>query len=348
MGLASARKADEGRALREWLGHGYQAGMSWMDNAEVREDPARLLPGARSVVVVGLNCFAGARVPPGPGEGRIARYALLPDYHGLVKKGISRLLDAIRACTPCRGAAFVDAAPILERAYARRAGIGWIGKNACLIAPRFASWLLLGELILDLELDYDEPLPNRCGTCRRCLDACPTGAIVAPGVVDANRCIAYLTIEHRGAIPRDLRTAVGEWLFGCELCQEACPWIRFARRTRNEASRLPDAWPAAGLLAMPEGDFRAAFAGTPLFRTGRARMARNAAVVLGNTREASGGAALDMALADSDAIVRGHAAWALGRHGARESLGERLATEDDPVVMEEIRLALAGLAGGSD
>src|SRR6185436_11001950 len=174
--------------------------MAWMDNPAVREDPGALLPGAASVVMVGWNTWAP--VPrPGPGEGRIARYALRPDYHRVMRRRLLRLLRAIEAEAPCRARICVDAQPLLERAFARDAGLGWIGAHGCLIAPAFGSWLLLGALILDLPLEPDAPAPARCGTCRRCVPACPTGAIVAPGVVDANRCIAYLTIEHEGPIP---------------------------------------------------------------------------------------------------------------------------------------------------
>ena len=218
----------------------------------------------------------------------------------------------------------MDAEPLLERALARRAGLGWAGKSACLVSQTSGPWLLLGELLLDVDLEPDCPVPSRCGTCGRCRAACPTGAIVAPGVVDANRCVAYLTIEHRGAIPDGLREGIGARLFGCDACQEACPWSRVVpthlvgttRGVSPEAETpggLPGAMPAAAFLAHTDETFRAAFAGTALLRAGRSRMARNAAVVLGNLGDRTAVPALDAALGDPDPVVREHAAWALER-----------------------------------
>jgi len=341
VGIASAAKAPEGARLREWLASGYQAQMAWMNNPAVREDPSVLLPGARSVVVAGLNTWSPS-VAPGDGEGRIARYALGPDYHRLIKKKLLRLLRLVQALAPCTGRVTVDAHPLLERAFAQRAGLGWIGKHGCLIAPAGASWLLLGEVILDCELPADAPQPNRCGTCGRCAPSCPTGAIVAPGLIDANRCIAYLTIEHRGAIDRNLRPLIGSWLFGCDLCQEACPWDRFSVPAAGFAGRVPAVARAEAFLAHDEDSFRAAYAGTSLMRAGRERMARNAAIVLGNLRPTDGRDVLAAALDHVSPLVRGHAAWALGRYGAAAILRARLVVESDAFVREELAAALGG------
>lgn len=339
VGIASAAKAPEGQRLREWLARGYEAQMSWMNNPEVREDPSVLLPGARSVVVAGLNTWSPPE-EPGDGEGRIARYAQGPDYHRLIKKKLLRLLRLVQSLAPCAGRVTVDAHPLLERAFAQRAGLGWIGKHGCLIAPAGASWLLLGEVILDCELPPDAPQPNRCGTCGRCAPSCPTGAIVAPGLIDANRCIAYLTIEHRGPIARELRPLIGSWLFGCDLCQEACPWDRFSVPAVDFGGRVPAVASAESFLAHDDGSFRAAYAGTSLMRAGRERMARNAAIVLGNLRPSHGREALAAALDDASPLVRGHAVWALGRYGEATVLRSRLAVEADAFVREELAVAL--------
>lgn len=360
VGIASAERAAEGQRLREWLARGFHADMAWMENPGVREAPAVLFPGARSVVVAGFNTWSPA-VAPRAGEGRIARYALGPDYHRLLKKKLLRLLRALQALVPCGGRVTVDAHPLLERAFAQRAGLGWIGKHGCLITPGAASWLLLGEVIVDCDLTPDAPHANRCGSCSRCAPSCPTGAIVEPGLIDANRCIAYLTIEHRGPIARPLRPLIGNWLFGCDLCQEACPWDRFAgggvsgssaaagpaatsrgtQPANGFAGRVPATIRAVEFLAHDEASFRAAYAGTSLMRTGRDRMARNAAIVLGNLRPPEALPSLVTALGDGSALVRGHAAWALGRYGAREVLTTRLAVEGDASVREEITAALS-------
>lgn len=338
VGIASAKKTDDGQALRKWIAQGYQADMQWMENPEVREDPTMVLQGARSVVVVGWNYYSRAEEPKA-GEGRIARYALGQDYHRFLKKKLKKLLAAIQAMVPCSGRLAVDAFPLLERAFAQRAGIGWIGKHSCLIAPHGSSWLLLAEVILDIDLEHDQPHPNRCGTCSRCIPACPTNAITAPGVIDSNRCIAYLTVEAKGAIPRELRPLMGDWLFGCDLCQEACPWDTFAEPARDFPQRLSSVMAAVEFLTLTDEAFRARFSGTPLMRAGRICMARNAAIVLGNTRPLEARAALERALADSSPLVRGHAAWALGRYGAGEPLRSRLDVETDSSVREELELA---------
>jgi epoxyqueuosine reductase len=232
---------------------------------------------------------------------------------------LARLLERLRSVVPCRGVIAVDAEPVLERALARRAGLGWAGGSSCLVTEAHGPWLILGELLVDVELAPAEPGPSRCGTCARCAAACPTGAIVSPGVVDAGRCVAYLTIEHRGSIPRELRPGLGRWLFGCDACQEACPWGRFARAEAGPAV-LATVLDAAGFLALDDAGFRAAYRGTALMRAGRTRMARNAAVVLGNLGDPAAAGALTAALRDPEPVVRGHAAWALGRLGVQEEL----------------------------
>ncbi len=309
VGVASAAPTADGARLREWLAAGMHGGMGWMANADVRENPARLLPGARSVVV----CAWPARAPEEPaatGHGRIASYARFPDYHDRMGEALRGLLADIQALSPCAGRACVDAHPLLERSFARRSGVGWAGRSSMLISTRHGPWLMLGEVILDLELPADPPQADRCGTCTRCAASCPTGAITAPGVVDATRCIAYLTIEHKGPIPEPLREKIGTWLFGCDACLAACPWDRFAAPS---AGAGPGSLDATEMLGLSDAEFKSRFAGTPLLRTGRARLARNAAVVLGNQGDPAAVPALTRALADPDPLVVEHAAWALGR-----------------------------------
>jgi epoxyqueuosine reductase len=256
---------------------------------------------------------------------------------------------------------YVDDGPMLDRAAANRAGIGWFGKNTNILTPSFGSWVFLGQVITDLELEPDAPLKKSCGSCVRCIADCPTGALVAPYVLDNARCISYQTIENRGAIPRDLRPLMQDWVFGCDICQDVCPVNRKAREA-GQPIPLPD--PAGGadsgraagmgfldlaeLLKMSEEDFRTRFAGTSIMRAKRVGMQRNACVVLGNSGDDSAVPALRRALVKGEPMVRGHAAWALGRIGgpdAAEALAQAASLEADPEVLEEIAAAGLELAG---
>ncbi len=280
------------RAYREWLAasrHGDMAYMARPDRAARREDPALILPGVRAVVCVAVNYYPGdfpgvlgASGNAGP-LGRISRYAWGADYHDWMLPRLEELAAFIREQTggTARHRAYTDTGPILERALAAQAGLGFIGKNTCLIHPHFGSWLFLGEVLVDVDLPFTgPPMPPRCGTCTRCLDACPTGALVAPYVLDARRCISYLTIEYRGDIPPDLRARLGDWVYGCDICQEVCPWNRFARPTTVADFRptSPDrvAPPLDDLLALDEETFRQRFGGSPIARIGLERLRRNA------------------------------------------------------------------------
>lgn len=278
VGVADAGLLDEGAALRSWLARGFHAGMKWMEDPDTREDPSRLMAGARSAVVVG----AGSRAPESgvyPGHGRIASFARFRDYHRVMAGKLRELLRAIQGRVHCNGVVAVDSRPVLERALARRAGLGWIGKNACLVSPDFGPWMLLGAVVVDVEMAPDVPMESRCGSCTRCLDACPPGALVAPGVIDSNACVSYLTIEHRGVIPEESRAAIGDRIFGCDECLRACPWGRESVPSTFMEPRLPASLPAGDFAGMDDETFLARFAGTPLMRAGRERMARNAAVV---------------------------------------------------------------------
>lgn len=252
--------------------------------------------------------------------------------------------------------AYVDTGPVLERAYAAQAGLGFFGKNTCLIHPKMGSWSFLGVIFVDVGLD-STPAETRvsCGTCKRCLDACPTGALVAPYVLDARRCISYLTIELKEAIPLSLRPLMGRWLYGCDVCQAVCPWQRFARPTK-ERSFLPVgpdrvAPVALDLMEMSEEAFHRMYKGTSILRIGRRRLLRNAAVMLGNWRNERAVPVLVRALADVEPLVRGHAAWALGRIGgkvARKALETVMQSEKDSYVQSEIQMAVRASAYRSD
>jgi epoxyqueuosine reductase len=359
---SSAPFIPEGTALAEWIERGYHGEMDYMArNARRSPVPETVAPGIRSLVVVGL--YYGTAGPdadePSSGEvheprGRISRYAHGEDYHQVMEPRLRRLASLLLARGARIARPYVDTGPVIDRAVARRAGIGWFGKNTLIITRRgYGSWVFLGEILTDLELPPDAPDHGDCGRCRLCLDACPTGAIVAPYVVDARRCISYLTIEHRGAIPRELRPAIGDHIFGCDICQIVCP------HNAKTASRMhPEFAPRAtvgsrpallDLLNISEDDFRQRFARSPIRRTKRRGLRRNVAVALGNLKDPSAVPALSRALADEDdPLVRGHAAWALGQIGgdaAWEALRLRLAREQETDVREEITAALATASG---
>ncbi len=313
---------------------------------ELRRSPHRLLPWAVSIVSVGMNYYKPFPRPATSPQlkGWISRYAWGDDYHHLIKDKLKSLFDAIRRehHGPVQGKVFVDSGPVLEREFAGIAGIGWIGKNTHLISPQRGSWFFLGELFLSLPLAYDRPIRDRCGKCDLCLKACPTGAFVGPYVLDARRCISYLTIELKGFIPRNLRSLVGNHIFGCDICQEICPYNVKTRPTteKSYAPRAglyaPDLIP---LLSLDEAAFRLRFRNSPILRAKRKGLLRNVAVALGNSRSREAVPALIQALNDEEALVRGHAAWALGQIGSPEgitALQERLAVESDSTVKMEI------------
>ncbi len=324
-GIATLSPATTGGAYRRWLERGDQAGMSWMErNTGLREDPRGLLAGARSALVVALRYapLAGAEEPP-PGDlwPRVARYARGLDYHDLIRDRLKELAGEIELEWPGTGTrACVDTAPLLERELAARAGLGAIGKNTNLLNPEVGSWFLLGELLLTLDLPADPPVADLCGNCTRCLDACPTGALPEPWRLDARRCISYWTIEHRGEIPEAIRPALADWVFGCDICQEVCPWNR-----RGEPVDHPElAVPAGrreldlvGLLELGEVEFGELFRGSPMKRARREGLERNVALALAASPEPRSRAALARAETTADSsLVRSAAAWAAARAGS--------------------------------
>lgn len=353
--------ADRNAAL-ERIRDGRMDGLPWYTESRVMRgtSPSELLPGARSIVCLGLS-YLGDDWPEDNSaalSGRVARYAWVRDYHRVMKR---RMREFVRNLERELGSTvkarwYVDDGPMLDRAAANRAGIGWFGKNTNVLTPQFGSWVFLGQVITDLELEPDGPLKKSCGSCVRCIEDCPTGAIVAPYVVDNARCISYLTIENRGPIPGELRPLMGDWVFGCDICQDVCPVNRKAqpgvfnaesaeyRRGSEKKSGINGFLDLVELLEMSEDDFRARFAGTPVMRAKRTGMQRNACVALGNLGPSlvdneAAVSALGRALSHGLPLVRGHAAWALGRIGGAEAgalLLEAASTENDPGVLEEI------------
>ena len=318
--IGPAERPEHGAAFERWLDAGYAGEMGYLERTRAeRLDPARLLPGCRSVVAVAMSYNASATSPEGP---KISRYARGRDYHDVLKPRLVALGDYIREAAggQVTSRPAVETSAVLERDLAARAGLGWIGKNTNLLTPSLGSYFFIGIVLTTAELAFDERLPDRCGTCTACLDACPTGAFVEPYVLDARRCISYLTIEHRGHVPDELRAGIGEWLFGCDVCQDVCPWNRKA-----EPGHEPALAPSAeidsleSLLQLDDVNFRARFRGTAMARTKRAGLLRNAAIVLGNRGNQSAVGALTRALDDRDDVVRQAAAWALERLAATAS-----------------------------
>lgn len=334
-----------------WLAAGYAGQMHYLaDRREAYTDPRFVLDGARSIVMLAMDYRTADPVPPQPGQGRVSRYAWGDaDYHDVIRRRLSLLADLLCDGVPqARVRGVVDTAPLLEREFAQLAGLGWIGKNTLLLNRQHGSWFFLAALLTDAVLVYDPPqATDHCGTCRACLDACPTGAFPQPYVLDATRCISYLTIELRDAVPPELRAAIGDWLFGCDVCQDVCPWNSRAPLS-DQAAFAPrgDGNPLdlVPLFDLDDAAFRARFRHTPLWRPRRRGLLRSAALVLGNRPSTAALAALVRGLNDVEPIVRGACAWALGRYpepAARDALEQRVHIESDPDVFAEIDAALA-------
>jgi epoxyqueuosine reductase len=315
VGVARARPLDPG-PLERVLGSGWDADMTWLGARKAeRLDPSLLLPGARSVVALALSYAAPAA--PEPARARVARYARGRDYHAVMKRRLGSFLARLRERDPgLRAFASSDIAPVMEKAWAQEAGIGWVGKNGCLITPRHGSWVLLATAILDRELAPDAPHPERCGDCRACIPACPTGAIPAPGFVDARRCISFQTIERRGAVPEGVAERLGPWVFGCDDCQTACPWNGAVAASSDEEllPRRPGL-DLEALLRLTLEEYRASFWGTSLARARYDGLLRNAVLAAGASGEPRWREAVRAHLASALPGVRQAARWAMRRLG---------------------------------
>lgn len=353
-GVATLGESSTGQAYARWIGEGGHAGMGYLEkHAALRQDPRTLLPAARSVLCVALDYAPPAERGASDNQSDfwqgVARYARGEDYHDSMREKLGKVRAAIEAELPGVEARIcVDTAPLLEREWAARAGLGSFGKNTNLLHPDAGSFFLLAELLLSLDLSPDLPVADLCGSCTRCLDACPTGALSAYRLESA-RCISYWTIEQRGDIPPAIRAGMGPWVFGCDICQEVCPWngdpVRelaagFATPPARRGLTLPD------VLAAEEGELRARLAGTPLLRPKVAGLQRNVAVAMGNRRDPRYIGALAEALESGSPMVRRHGAWALGEIGtaeAKQILQQALEAEADPDQRRELESAIGPL-----
>ena len=308
--------------FRQWLAAGYAGRMEYFARrAEAYEHPRQVLDGVRSLLVLVKNYRTQPPVPPRPGQGSISRYGWGTDYHDTIRRSLDQLCDFHRQLVPeAKVRGVVDTAPLLERPFAQLAGLGWIGKNTLLLNERLGSWFFLAVLLTSETLEYDRPTTaNHCGTCRACLDACPTGALVAPYRLDARKCISYLTVELRESIPEAIRPLQGQWLLGCDICQEVCPWNHREVSSDEPAFQpLPGANPIelAELLSLDEAAFRRRFRHTPLSRPKRGAVLRSAAIALGNRPDPAARPALERGLNDPDPMVReacASGAWTISK-----------------------------------
>ncbi len=305
---------------RRYIAEGRQGDMAWLAHApERRASPKGLWPEVRTVIALGVN-YGPDEDPLAilreRGRGAISVYARHRDYHELIKGRLKQLAGWLHATQGAAVKVFVDTAPVLEKPLAQRAGIGWQGKHSNLVSRRFGSWLFLGEIFTDLELEPDPPETDHCGSCRACLDVCPTDAFPAPYQLDARRCISYLTIEHQGHIPRQFREPIGNRIYGCDDCLAVCPWNKFASSAREAKLKARDdlrAPPLALLARLDDASFRARFAGSPIKRTGRDRFVRNVLIAVGNSGDPGLASVAQERLADSSPLVRAMAVWALSR-----------------------------------
>ena len=328
--IAACKAPPHAIEFREWLCESAHGEMNYMQRGEEKRcDPQKVLAGAKSIVVFALNYFQGnesgigfqpmddwqdAHATPAA-TGRIARYAWGDDYHEVIAEKLDKIDNFLREFGG-EQKCYVDTGPVLERDYAAQAGIGWHGKSTMLIDQRLGTWFFLAEILTTLELPADEPVPNHCGTCERCITACPTGAITAPHRVDARRCISYLTIELKGVIPLDLRPLIGDRIFGCDDCLDACPWNRFAQESREAAFSARKSTTGMSLreyLELSDAEFRALFRNSPIKRIKRRGFLRNVCVALGNAGSTSDIPALERAARDPEPLIAEHARWAIDR-----------------------------------
>ncbi len=348
VGIASVDPLPDAAPFRNWLRAGMHGAMDYLERrAFKRLNPAKVLPNVRSIVVPAMNYYPGRAPVDSPLKGRISRYAWGADYHAAVGKRLERLLAFVRKQQPsARGVCYVDTGPVMEKVWGARTSLGWMGKHTNLIARDRGSWFFIGVILLDLELEPDSWPKNFCGKCARCMEACPTGAIVAPYVLDARLCISYLTVESSGPIPRPLRPLIGNRIFGCDDCQEVCPWNRFAvcavetDLAPRDGNIAPDLLP---LVLIKPREFEDRFRASPIRRATRDGFVRNVAVALGNSGSNEAVPALEEVLRDPSFLVRIHAAWALGNIASEQAcriLQAAAERESHPAVLEEINLAI--------
>ena len=361
VGIAPCETPREGYTrYLSWLNAGYHAEMAYMarpENVRRRGNPRLILPECQAVITLAVRYYKQSpdNAQAGKPRGKVASYAWGNDYHDVLVRWLRELVKFIESKVghPIPNRYYTDTGPILEKEFAVRGGLGWVGKNGLLINPQLGSYLFLAEILLGIPLEPDEPFSaDLCGSCTRCIDACPTHAILPNRTVDANSCISYLTIEHRGAIPTELRGSMGDWVFGCDICQTVCPWNRRPTEEGNPAfaprAGVPRPILAEELRLTPQ-EFNRKFKGSAVKRTKRRGYLRNVAIALGNSGNTNEDSisALTAALSDPEPLVRSHVAWALGRLGAEEArraLQTALASEEDARVREEIRRALSRLS----
>jgi epoxyqueuosine reductase len=345
-GIAPSHPLPDRERFAKWLREGMHGEMGYLGRqASKRFDPGLVLDGVRSILVLASNYYSGAKSPDSFLKGRISRYAWGEDYHAILKTRLEALLAFIKTLDPSiRGLCYADTGPVMEKVWGAQTSIGWMGKNTNLISRDFGSWFFIGVILLDTQLEYESGERDFCGSCTRCIQACPTGAILAPYALDARLCISYLTIELRGPIPRPLRSFMGNRIFGCDDCQEVCPWNRFVVETSEpgfhprEGNIQPDLAP---LAAISVEEFSKRFRNSPIYRATRDGFVRNVVVALGNSGKNEAIPALEKGLNDTSPLVRAHAAWALGRIGD-ESVPRILeiarTKETHAMVLEEIAL----------
>jgi len=355
VGIVPIAPSETHRIYQAWLEKGYAGEMDYLErHLPLKKDPRSLLPEALSLVALSFNYYTGDHPETDDSRGKISRYAWGEDYHRIIHDRLKKLGDFIHQDLGLgeKSRGFVDSGPLLEREHAWKAGLGWFGKHSNLIHWKKGSWFFLAELLLDLPLTPDHPFTRAdCGSCTRCIEACPTDAIVADREVDSRRCISYLTIELKGPIPKNLRSRIGNWIFGCDICQEICPWNRKTPLSKEPGfmSNNDDSIPELSeLMQLDQAGFRQRFKNSPVLRTKRKGLLRNVAVALGNWGNPSAIPALKLGLQDSEPLVRTHAAWALGRISDKSIpsiLEDSMKLEEDPEVIQEIREALSAWKG---
>ncbi len=348
LGVASAGRLPDAGHFSAWLEQGFHGSMSYLERQALkRENPDRVLPNLQTILILAMNYYTGDFTSDSPLKGRISRYAWGADYHTIVLSKLKDLLAFIKSREPSiQGRCYVDTGPVMEKVWGAETALGWMGKHTNIITRDRGSWFFIGVILLDAEIENDPKTKDFCGECGRCIQACPTGAIVAPYILDARRCISYLTIELRGPIPRQLRGLIGNRIFGCDDCQEACPWNRFATTTAEK--EFEPITPIlklelAELVRIRPQDFKERFKNSPILRATRDGFVRNVAVALGNSRREESVSPLKLALHDESSLVRSHGAWALGQIRTTQALfalKEAESNEGDPETLEEIRRAL--------